>query len=104
MLVVMGVGDTVNVDIIWQKFLERMKENISPMLFETWFLDTKLVRLENSQATVIVPMHVHKKHLVIDQIGHSQSPLSSVFEFSLIVEYHQVIALYQVEPVEALVR
>ena len=63
MLVVMGVGDTVNVDIIWQKFLERMKENISPMLFETWFLDTKLVHLENSQATVIVPMHVHKKHL-----------------------------------------
>ena len=74
----MGVGDTVNVDIIWQKFLERMKENISPMLFETWFLDTKLVRLENSQATVIVPMHVHKKHLSENYNDHIEEIFTDI--------------------------
>lgn len=53
----------MNIELIWQNFLERVKENISPMLFETWFLETKLMKLENGQATVVVPMHVHKKHL-----------------------------------------
>ncbi len=53
----------MNIELIWQNFLERVKENISPMLFETWFLETKLMKLENGQATVMVPMHVHKKHL-----------------------------------------
>ena len=53
----------MNIDLIWQNFLERIKETISPMLYETWFSETKLVDLNNTTATVIVPMHIHKKHL-----------------------------------------
>lgn len=48
---------------LWKTFLEKMQENISPMLFETWFMETELIELKEKQATVLVPMHVHKKHL-----------------------------------------
>lgn len=48
---------------LWKTFLEKMQENISPMLFETWFIETELFDLKEKQATVLVPMHVHKKHL-----------------------------------------
>ena len=48
---------------LWKTFLEKMKENISPMLFETWFMETELIGLKENHATVLVPMHVHKKHL-----------------------------------------
>lgn len=33
------------------------------MLYETWFMETKLAELNNETAKVIVPMHIHKKHL-----------------------------------------
>ena len=49
---------------IWDKFLEAIKEKISPISYETWFKDTKLVSLNENIATVIVPMPFHKKHLV----------------------------------------
>ena len=52
--------DTV---IIWHNFLEKIKERISPLSFDTWFKDTKLHSLENNTAVVIVPMSLHKKHL-----------------------------------------
>ena len=48
---------------LWKTFLEKMQENISPMLFETWFMETELIELKEKHATVLVPMHVHKKHL-----------------------------------------
>ena len=48
---------------LWKTFLEKMKENISPMLFETWFMETELIELKENHAIVLVPMHVHKKHL-----------------------------------------
>ena len=48
---------------IWQQFLLKIKDNIAPMLYETWFMDTKLFELKDNLAKVEVPMHVHKKHL-----------------------------------------
>ncbi len=48
---------------IWDSFLLKIKENLSPMSFDTWFAETKLYELKNNMAKVIVPMHVHKKHL-----------------------------------------
>lgn len=48
---------------IWDSFLLKIKENLSPMSFATWFAETKLYELKNNTAKVIVPMHVHKKHL-----------------------------------------
>ena len=48
---------------IWNEFLNKMKNSLAPMLFETWFLDTKLIELVDNKARIQVPMAVHKKHL-----------------------------------------
>ena len=54
----------MNVEALWGNFLDDIKENISSLSYETWFRDTKLVSLRNNIAQVIVPMPVHKKHLL----------------------------------------
>lgn len=48
---------------IWNRFLEEIKKNTNSMVFETWFMDTKLIELNETTAKVMVPMHVHKKFL-----------------------------------------
>ena len=48
---------------IWNSFLERMKEELSPIAYETWFSETELYELCDNIAKVIVPMHIHKKNL-----------------------------------------
>ena len=53
----------MNLDNIWNEFLLKIKDKISPMLYDTWFSETKLINLDNNIAKVLVPMHVHKKHL-----------------------------------------
>ncbi len=40
-----------------------MQKSLSPMLYETWFSETKLLELKGNSAKVLVPMPVHKKHL-----------------------------------------
>ena len=55
----------MDINNIWNSFLDKIKnnENVSPMSYETWFSKTILYELDENLATVIVPMHVHKKHL-----------------------------------------
>ena len=54
----------MNVDSLWDEFLNDIKENISSLSYDTWFRDTKLVSIYNNIATIVVPMPVHKKHLI----------------------------------------
>ena len=54
----------MDIDSLWENFLNRIRENISSLSYETWFKDTKLVSINDNVATVIVPMPFHKKHLV----------------------------------------
>ena len=54
----------MDIEGLWNNFLIEMKENVSSLSYDTWFRDTKLVSLSNNIANVIVPMPVHKKHLV----------------------------------------
>lgn len=53
----------MDIDSIWNMFLSKLKENLSPMLYETWFAETKLLSIKGNFAKVLVPMPVHKKHL-----------------------------------------
>ena len=53
----------MNVDILWSKFLDQIKDDLTSLSFETWFADTILYRLDNGKAYIIVPMPIHKKHL-----------------------------------------
>lgn len=54
----------MNVDILWSKFLDQIKDDLTSLSFETWFADTILYRLDNGKAYIIVPMPIHKKHLI----------------------------------------
>lgn len=53
----------MNTEIIWNNFLEKIKERISPLSYDTWFKDTKLYKIEKNTAVIVVPMILHKKHL-----------------------------------------
>ena len=53
----------MDINNIWNLFLEKVKDFLDPILYETWFMDTKLIELSENCAKVLVPMQVHKKHL-----------------------------------------
>ena len=53
----------MNVDILWSNFLTQIKDVLTSLSFDTLFKDTKLYKLENGKAYIIVPMPIHKKHL-----------------------------------------
>lgn len=80
----------MNLDNIWGEFLNKIKDKISPMLYETWFSETKLIDLNENTAKVLVPMHVHKKHLkenyhdLVEEIFSEVS--GSNFQFEYFIE------------------
>ena len=53
----------MNTELLWNNFLEKIKDRISPLSYDTWFKDTRLYNLNNGTAVVLVPMSLHKKHL-----------------------------------------
>ncbi len=54
----------MNVDIFWSKILSQIKDELTSLSYNTWFSDTKLYKLEDGKAYIIVPMPIHKKHLI----------------------------------------
>lgn len=54
----------MNVDVIWSKVLEQIKSELTSLSYDTWFSETKLHKLDNGKAYIIVPMGIHKKHLI----------------------------------------
>jgi len=54
----------MNLDSIWSNFLNKIKSELNSLSYNTWFSETKLYKLENNTATIIVPMPIHKKHLL----------------------------------------
>lgn len=53
----------MNFDSIWTNFLTDVKDELSNLAYNTWFEETKLLKIENQKAYIIVPMPIHKKHL-----------------------------------------
>ena len=54
----------MNVDILWSNFLSQIKEEMTSLSYNTWFSETELYKLDNGKAYIIVPMPIHKKHLM----------------------------------------
>lgn len=48
---------------IWEEALKKFSENLSSIVYETWFVETELLELNNNAAKIKVPTHVHKKYL-----------------------------------------
>ena len=75
---------------IWNSFLDKVKTQISSISYETWFSETKLINLKNNVATVLVPYHVHKKNLsenYSDIIEETFTEITgSNFKFNYVIE------------------
>ena len=76
--------------ILWEKFLENIKSDVSSLSYETWFKDTKLHKLDNNTACVIVPFILHKKHLTenyLDDMERVMLSLTNVkYNFNFLLE------------------
>lgn len=53
----------MNTDIVWSNLLNELKDELSSLSYSTWFDETKLYKLDNGIAYIIVPMPIHKRHL-----------------------------------------
>ncbi len=53
----------MNIDNLWNSFLEKIKPRISSLSYDTWFKNTKLVLLENNVAKILVDSPLQKKSL-----------------------------------------
>ena len=54
----------MNTDIIWSNLLDQLKDDLTSLSYDTWFKETKLHKIGNGKAQIIVPMPIHKKHLM----------------------------------------
>lgn len=54
----------MNVNILWSKILDQIKAELTSLSYNTWFSETELFKLDNGKAYIIVPMPIHKKHLL----------------------------------------
>lgn len=80
----------MDINSIWEQFLHKMEEQLSPILYETWFMETKLIEMNDHTVKVLVPMPVHKKHLNENYNDLIQEVFSSVtgsnFQFEYVIE------------------
>jgi chromosomal replication initiator protein len=80
----------VDKDSLWLSFLNNIRGKLTSLPFDTWFKGTKLYELDNGIAKVIVPMHVHKKHLTdnyMDMIIETFNEVTGTnFEFQFVLE------------------
>ncbi len=54
----------MNEDVLWSKVLAKIKESLNSLSFKTWFEETKLYKVENGEAIIIVSMPISKTHLI----------------------------------------
>lgn len=72
---------------LWNLFLSKIKEELSPVTYDTWFSETKIDHINDNIVTLIVPMHVHKKMLsenyndMIEEIFTEVSGSNFKFEY-----------------------
>ena len=80
----------MNTDNLWNEFLDKIKERITPLSYDTWFKDTKLYKLDGGTATIIVTLALHKKHLEENYIDDIEETFNSItgtnFNFKFILE------------------
>ena len=60
----------MNMELLWNNFLGKIQERISPLAYDTWFKDTKLYKMDNGTAIIVVPYILHKKHLETKYIDY----------------------------------
>jgi len=80
----------MDINNIWNLFLNKIENHLEPISYEIWFKETKLIELKENLAKILVPMDVHKKHLkenyndIISKIFTEIT--DSIFKFEYITE------------------
>jgi chromosomal replication initiator protein len=77
----------MDTDKLWASFLESIKNELSPIAFDTWFSESKLVELNNGCAKVVVPMHIHKKNLKEHYNSFIEEKFSEITGSNFKIEY-----------------
>ena len=84
------VGDLMDLESIWNSFLEKIKGQMNDISYETWFSESKLIYLKGDTAKVLVPSIVHKKNLsnnYTDLIEENFTELTGTnFKFEFYIE------------------
>ena len=80
----------MNMELLWNNFLGKIQERISPLAYDTWFKDTKLYKMDNGTAIIVVPYILHKKHLETKYIDYIEEIFTSItdtnFSFKFMLE------------------
>ena len=80
----------MDLNAIWNSFLEKIRNQISDIAYDTWFSETKLISLKDNIATVLVPYHIHKKNLSENYNDLIEETFTDVtgsnFKFNYIIE------------------
>lgn len=77
----------MDLNSIWNSFLSKIQTNLAPMSYETWFMETHLISLDDGIAKIEVPMNIHKNHLknnyndLIVEIFTEITGTNFIFEF-----------------------
>ena len=80
----------MNVEQLWNSFLEKIKTRVSKISYDTWFADSKLIEIKDNVAIVLVSMHIQKKNLkenyneLIEEVFTEVS--GSNFKFKYVLE------------------
>ena len=79
----------MDINKLWNIFLNKIKTRISKISFDTWFADSKLYKIVDNKAIVVVSMHIQKKNLkenyneLIEEIFTEVSGSNFKFEYLL---------------------
>ena len=80
----------MDINNIWNSFLNKIEKELTPVLYDMWFSETKLINLTEECATVLVPLALHKKHLKENYIEIIEKVFTditgSIFKFEFVTE------------------
>jgi chromosomal replication initiator protein len=80
----------MDLDSIWSSFLEKIKEHLNEIAYETWFANSKLVYLKDDCAKVLVESMVHKKSITLNYLDLVEEIFTQVtgsnFKFEFLLE------------------
>lgn len=89
----------VNISDIWKQFLDEIKNEVTSLSYETWFLETKLYQWKDGKAKIMVPMPIHKKHLLDNYLDLIKTTLQKVTNYNGSID----VEFFLKEEIDALV-
>lgn len=87
----MITSDESQPELLWQKCLEIIRDNVSPQIFKTWFEPITALRWENNQLTIQVPSQFFYEWLEEHYYELLQKTLAGVISPKARLQYQVVV-------------